>query len=380
MADFLRERLGAEIRVREQLAETHSVEAWTLVQQGERLRKQADSLLRRDDTQGAFAAFDRADTLLAQAERADPGWAAPVILQGHLAQRRARALQTQPQALGPWVELGLQHARHALALAPSEPEALELVGTLRFYRYLFHLTPPQGADAELRAAQDDLQAAVQIRPLATAYATLSHLEYQREDLPAVIIAARRAYQEDAYLDGADQVLWRLFLASYDNELHDQARTACDEGAGRFPGDYRFLQCQLWVMTTAARPPNIGAAWRSVARLDSLTPANLRAYEHFRGLVAVGAIIGRAGLKDSARRVLLRTREGWSAPFGREVAGLEAFARTQIGDYDEAINLLKRYTAGNPEHLFRAGGDLHWWWRPLQDRPGFRAISGAGPHD
>src|SRR2546427_8584432 len=36
--------------------------------------------------------------------------------------------------------------------APSDPEALELLGTLRFFRYFLHLVPHDLADAELRAA------------------------------------------------------------------------------------------------------------------------------------------------------------------------------------------------------------------------------------
>src|SRR3989475_494450 len=375
-ARFLRERLGEEIRLREELAGTRSVEAWTDLQEAERLRKDAERLLQPDDAEGAFAVLQRGDTLLAAADRADSRWVAPVLLEGRMAQRRARALQAHPQASEPWITLGLQHARRALELAPSDPEALELLGTLRFFRYFLHLVPHDLADAELRAAQDDLQTAVQIKPLATAYATLSALQYQRGDISAVVIAAHRALEEDAYLDAADQVLWRLFLASYDGELHAEARTACEEGVRRFPEDYRFVDCQLWVMTTAARPPDVPSAWRLFARLDTLAPASLRAYERYQGLTAVGAILGRAGLKDSARKVLLRSREGWTTPFGQEVAGREAFARTLIGDYDEALKLLKRYIAGNPEHLFRAGGDLHWWWRPLKDLPGFRTISGA----
>src|SRR3989441_4555 len=340
-ARFLRERLGEEIRVREELAGTRSVEAWTALQEAERLRKDAERLLQHDDAEGAFAELQRADTLLAPADRADSRWVAPVLLEGRMAQRRARALQAHPQAAGPWITLGLQHARRALELAPSDPEALELLGTLRFYRFFMPLVSHDLADAELRAAQDDLQTAVQIKPLATAYATLGALQYQRGDISAVVIAAHRALEEDAYLDAADQVLWRLFLASYDGELHAEARTACEEGGRRFPQDYRFVDCQLWVMTTAARPPDVTSAWRLFARLDTLAPASLRAYERYQGLTAVRAILGRAGLKDSARKVLLRSREGWTTSFGQEVAGREAFARTLIGDYDEALKLLKR---------------------------------------
>ncbi|PYP32772.1 MAG: hypothetical protein DMD47_03140, partial [Gemmatimonadetes bacterium] len=108
-ARFLRERLGEEIRVREELAGTRSVEAWTTLLEAERLRKRAERLLQHDDAEGAFAALQRADTLLAAAERADSRWVAPVLLEGRMAQRRARALQAHPQAAGPWITLGLQH-------------------------------------------------------------------------------------------------------------------------------------------------------------------------------------------------------------------------------------------------------------------------------
>src|SRR2546422_33101 len=104
-ARFLRERLGEEIRVREELAGTRSVEAWTALQEAERLRKDAERLLQHDDAEGAFAELQRADTLLAAAERADSRWVAPVLLEGRMAQRRARASGPPP---GGWP---VDHAR-----------------------------------------------------------------------------------------------------------------------------------------------------------------------------------------------------------------------------------------------------------------------------
>jgi len=73
-ARFLRERLGEEIRVREELAGTRSVEAWTGLQEAERLRKDSERLLQGDHAESAFAVLQRADTLLAAAERADSRW------------------------------------------------------------------------------------------------------------------------------------------------------------------------------------------------------------------------------------------------------------------------------------------------------------------
>ena len=63
VALFLRARLGEEVRLREQRAGTRSVDAWTLVQQGERESKKAVELVQRADTSGARTAVQRADTV-----------------------------------------------------------------------------------------------------------------------------------------------------------------------------------------------------------------------------------------------------------------------------------------------------------------------------
>jgi len=375
VALFLRARLGEEVRLREQRAGTRSVEAWTLVQQGEREGKKAVGLVRRADTAGARTVMQRADTLLAQAARADPAWVEPVVVRGQIAFRWARELQTNPREAAPWIAVGIGHARRALALAPRHPEALELLGSLRYLAYLLRLAPNEAVAAtELRAAKDDLQAAVELKPLASAYYMLSHLYYRTEDVSAALIAARRAYEEDAYLDEAADILWRLFAGSYDLELHAQARKACEEGGRRFPDDYRFTDCQLWVMTTEARAVDVPAAWRLLAALDTLPPPQARRSERYEGMILVGAVLARAGLKDSARNVLDRSRAGRDTAFDAELVGYEAFARVLNGEQDAAIDLLKQYNAANPGHLFQRGGNVHWWWRNLQSNPRFRELT------
>jgi hypothetical protein len=39
-----------------------------------------------------------------------------------------------------------------------------------------------------------------------------------------------------------------------------------------------------------------------------------------------------------------------------------------------MELLKRYVAANPAHSFEVGGQLHWNWRSLRDRPDFRVLT------
>src|SRR2546429_1994462 len=214
VALFLRARLGQEVRLREQRAGTGSVEAWALVQQGERESKEAVSRVERGDSVGAVRAIRRADTLLAQAERADRAWVEPVVVRGQIAFRWARALLTEPREAAPWITAGNGGPPARPGGAPRHPEALELLGSLRYLAYLLRLSPTETVAAtELRAAKDDLQAAVDLKPLASAYYMLSHLYYRTEDVSAALIAARRAYEEDAYLDEAADILWRLLGGS-----------------------------------------------------------------------------------------------------------------------------------------------------------------------
>jgi len=371
VAEFLRVRLGEELRLRQEQASTQSVAAWSLVQQGERTRKDAEARLAADDVDGAFSGFARGDSLLSLAEAADPSWAEPVTQRGWLAYRRAR-LAGNRKALGHWVDVALGHAERALRLAPNDARALELRGTVRYLSWLQELAPDPGDLPKLlAAARQDLEAATQADPsLASAYSTLSHLYYQTEDVPAAVLAARKAYEEDAYLAIASDVLARLFFGSYDLEQFTQARRWCLEGERRFPGDFRFAECRLWLMTAPDAQPDLTVAWRLLAQIDSLTPAPRKAFEHHRAATIVGAALARAGLKDSARHVLERARPERDVDPSQETLSIEAFARTILGDRDEAIGLLKRYVAANPSHAFTRGGDISWWWRDLKSDPRF----------
>jgi hypothetical protein len=80
------------------------------------------------------------------------------------------------------------------------------------------------------------------------------------------------------------------------------------------------------------------------------------------------------MTDSANAVLRRARADFEVDENQELAGYEAAIRTVLGDYDEAVSLLRRYVALNPGHSFNVDGDLHWWWRPLRDQPGFAAVA------
>ncbi len=379
VAEFLRERLGEELRLREQQASTHSVEAWSLLQQGERARKDAEARLQADDVDGAFAAFQRGDSLLARAEAADPQWAEPIVQRGWIAHRRAR-LTSDRKGAAQWLAVALGHAERAVRVSPGYPRALELRGTARYTSWVLELSSdPAEQDRRLTGARQDLEAATQADPtLAGGFSTLSHLYYQTEDVPAAVLAARKAYEEDAYLAVATDILWRLFIGSYDLEQFGQAHRWCQEGGERFPAYYRFAECRLWLLTAPTTTPDAREAWRFYAKLDSVTPPPIKPFEMHRAKMIVGAVLARAGLGDSARHVLVAARAGPDVDPQQDLVSLEAFGRTLLGERGQAIQLLKQYVAANPAHMFKRGGDISWWWRDLRSEPQFRQLLEKGP--
>ena len=377
VADFLRERLGEEVTLRERRHGTANADAWALLERGERTRKDAEMLLRADSVPAATQAFRRADSLAAQAQALDPAWPEPLVLRAALAYRQSR-LDIDPLHAGPWIDRGLGLADQALKLDPKNPPALELRGTLRYWRYLLHLVPTPAAAAEtLRQAEADLRAAVTLAPSqASAWSILSHLNDQKPDYVEAKIDAQHAYEADAYLSVADQILWRLYATSYDLEQTADAIHWCAEGGRRFPEKPQFLDCQLWLMTATAVEPDGAKAWQLVDSMGKLTPARQWRLERLRAQIAVAAVLARAGLADSARRVLARSQAGAELDPERELLSFEAFARTLLGDREGALRLLTEQIAANPQHRVGLARFSHWWWRDLRDDPRFKALIGT----
>ncbi|MFC1531555.1 protein kinase [Gemmatimonadota bacterium] len=377
VSTMFRRRLGQEIRLRERLATTTSVEAWSSVQQAERTRKEAERLIGSGETTDGFAAFDQADSKLAEAEGHDPLWVEPTAFRALIAYRRSRLSEGRPEILR-WVDVGNEHADRALRIDPNHPQALEARGTLRYWAYLNDREPnPDDAQELLLSAKADLEAAVSRDPsLASAYATLSHLYYNTEEgVTSVIIAARTAYQEDAYLDNADVILWRLFTSHYDSEQLNQARRWCSVGESRFPQSFRFQECQLLMMATRSVEPNVEKAWRLHRQLTRLVPEPMREIQSRRAQMHVAGVIGLAGLTDSARSVAVRARATAELDPDFELMWHEAYARVLMGDHDEAIRLLKTYmTATSLNGIATdATGTVFWRWRDLTDHPRFEEI-------
>jgi hypothetical protein len=166
----------------------------------------------------------------------------------------------------------------------------------------------------------------------------------------------------------------MFWTNYDLEQFPDAEKWCGEGARRFPKNFNFAECRLWLMITPDAQPDIPRAWALADSAAALAPADDRFFETHLARLIVGGALARAGLADSAKHVLVADRVPRGQDQKLELSGYEAIMWIILGDHREAVSLLKAYVAVNPGHEFVTGRDLHWWWRPLRDDPDFQAVA------
>jgi len=379
VADFLREKLGVEVRLRDERAATTSSQAWTLVERAGKLRKDADSLGSEGASDAALLAIERADSLLAAAQRLDSRWPKVPVLRANAMYAKATQLAKQPTQMAEVIDNGLAHAEQALRLQPNNPDALEIKGRLLYHRYKRRVdTDPTRIERLLPEAESNLQKAVELnKGQAGAWETLSSLYYAKPDIQAANTAALNAFRADAYLSSAKLILKRLFWTSHDLEQFPEALKYCDEGRRRYPTDPEFTACRLWMYTTRYERPNVDSAWGYRERFVALTPEKRRAYAQKLGDILVAGALARAGLPDSARHVLLRARATPEEDPDRELEGNEAVIRVILGDHDEAVRLIADYLTVKPGHRKGFATRTGWWWRDIQGNPKFKAlIAGA----
>jgi TolB-like protein len=374
VANGLREVLGEEIRLRTGRASAPTSAAWLRVARAERSLVDAQEAVQRGDGAAVADAFDAAaaelDQLLELAE--DEGWAEPFVLRGRVSYERYILAGTVDEFIGTLSEAA-EFADRALDIEPNHAGALELRGTATYRRWLLQAEDEDVLDRLLDNAQDDLdQATILDQSRASAYSTLSHLFYQVGEWDQAVLAARQAYNEDAFLDAADGVLWRLYAASYDLGRHGDAEDWCLEGRERFPDNFRFVQCQIFLMTMNQAQPDVELAWELLTELGELAPPGQEAYLTALGQLAVGAVVGRAGMADSANAVFVAARVSDDVDPVGELQSIEAAMRSVIGDVDGSIQVLRRFMSAHPDHF---PGE-HWWWRNVEADPAFERLQGS----
>jgi eukaryotic-like serine/threonine-protein kinase len=375
---FLRQRLGEEINLQESRVGSRNPKAWELLQQASKLSKDVDPLLAAGDTAAAARRLADADSILAGAERVDPKWITPPIERGWLAYRQTDLVDGFDKALySKWTGRGLEDVKRAVQLKPDDPDALELRGILRYWRWLLNLEPDQTAAKQLAVSvEQDLRTAVAAKPnAARAWYFLSHLLSAQGQTAESKLAAVRSYEADPYLSSAKQTIYRVFGASFDLEDLVEATHWCEEGYRRFPEYYRFTECQLWLMGLKGQKPDISKAWKLHEQYVKMAPPNQRAYFDLYGRMIVALALVRAELPDSARSLMVRSRGDATIDATHDLAFYEALVRIQLGDKDEAFRLLSTYVAANPQQRAGIAKDETWVMRDLRSDPRFATLFG-----
>jgi serine/threonine-protein kinase len=381
---LIREELGRQVKVREQRDATRNAGAWELVQRAEVARRAGEAALKSGDAAGLARAFGAADSLLLAAEEMDTKWGEPSVLRATLAYRRSRILQGDPPAARAWIDAGLMFAERALQRTPSNPDALEVRGNLRYFTVLLGLEPDsKKALALVDSAQSDLETATRANPLqAGAFATLSHLYYRTKTNVDVNMAAKRALEADAFLANADVVLSRLFASSYDlNNIDPDAITWCEQTQRRFPTSANAARCQLQLLTTRSRPADAAAVVKAWVLADSVvlrSPKPQQASKRLESDLIVAAVLARAGMADSARRVVQRSQGDADVDPKRDLMLRAAFVHALLADTTAAVNALNVYFSRNDERRSAYANDPGWWFKPIAQSPAYQKLVGAAP--
>jgi TolB-like protein len=371
----LRKKLGAEVELRQRQAETGNVEAWELVQRAGFVSREADELAATGDVDAADAWLDGADSLLAAASALEPSWERPVVERGWLAYKRSRMFGFDREAADARTTEGLGFAEQSLAMAPRDASALELRGTLHYWRYLLNLGGgPDEAERLRDQAETDLRSAVEVDgQRASAWSSMSHLLINKGDVAEGKLAAMRSYERDPYLQNANLTVWRLFTTSLNLEDGIEARKWCDEGRRRFPGEYRFYECELMYQSMRGAEPDVDAAWEAYDRMVDLSPAERVEFNQSKGQMYVAMALAQAGLADSADAVATRARTTPDIDPLRELAQYEAVVRSWLGEPDEGIRLLGLFLSANPGRIEAFADDDSWWFEELRKDPRYASL-------
>ena len=375
---FLRTELGEEIQLRRRRAGTDNTAAWELAQRAMSTADGADPLLAEGDVEAASRELSRADSLLARAEELDPEWATPSAQRAWLSYRQARLVGAFDKAHNDrWTRDGLVHAERAVALDPTDADALEARATLAYWRHLLNLSPvEEGAPRQLGKAEKDFRASVESNPAqASAWNSLSHLLMNKSEPAEAKLAALRSYEADPYLANVERTLWRLFQTSIDLDDRLEADRWCHEGSQRFPEDPRFVECQIQLYAMRGQDPDIDRAWSLLDQYVELWEPAVREYRRLRGQMMVGWALARVGLADSARAVGARSRGNAEVDPTRELAFYESVLHNILGDHGESVRALSIYLATNPQLRYSHARDRTWWFDGVRDDPRYQQLMG-----
>ncbi len=356
LAAGLRKRMGREVRLRTAPLGASNALARDLARKAQQAREVARAVAESphvEDLRTARESLHRADSLLAQAQAADPGWSRALIERGWVAVEQSRLTPGAERERE--LRKALIFAEQAVERVPESAEALELRGTVRTSLVNELQASPDEPD-RMQRAEADLRAALdRDSTLATAWATLGDLLWTKGSAAEAAIASRRAIEEDAYLAEPPIIYKHLVYSDMMSGNFAQAAEWCRRGRLISPASWRFVECELTLMRhDTARRPDPDSAWSLVRRLEQLHPPERarsegRAYHTIYRRIVAATISARAGRTDVARAEIARARQATSgdSTLSLDLGYDEAYLRLVLGERERARALLEEYLQARP---------------------------------
>jgi hypothetical protein len=121
---------------------------------------------------------------------------------------------------------------------------------------------------------------------------------------------------------------------------------------------------------------IDPAWSACERMVELSSPASREFNEGRCRMVLAMGLVRADLPDSAVAVARRARQGVDVDPIRELAWLESFVHSWLGDNDTALERLSIYLAANPDQVEGFASDETWWLEDLRSDPRYRQLVGG----
>jgi eukaryotic-like serine/threonine-protein kinase len=378
VSQILRKGLGNEVESAVNRPGTSNAEAWEALQHAKGTINGVDTILAMGGVQPALDRLSAADSELAQIETMDKKWAAPIVLRGFIAFRKVQLIgNSDATQISKWLDVAKGHADRAVALAPNDANALELRGTVRFFRWSYNRTPDPSAPTKLLTESEaDFRGAVKANPLqASAWNGLSYVLNTENKVSEAKLAAQSAYDSDPYLKDIDRTIWRLFQNSIDLNDRTEAEKWCTIGRQRVPNSFRFTECKLWLFSLAGFKPSPDSIWSAYREFVDKSPSNVKDFNKLKGGMLAALGLFRAGLADSAKSVATHSRGNPQVDAASALLFYEARFRSQVGDKNEAIRLLTDFFAKSPQQHAMAKDDHTWWWDPIRDDPRYKSLVG-----
>jgi DNA-binding SARP family transcriptional activator/TolB-like protein len=346
IAQFARREVGAALEER-RLAEADVPErAITMVQLGRQDMALGASLWRQRSAKGAVVAYEKADSIFAEATRMVPHWDRPWIDRAEVAYRlmwiqRLSGMGGR-EAEQELVVRGIRFATEAIARDGRQAESLELRALLHEWQWLLLQPDPSGRSAEVLArSEEDARHATEIDPYrARAWNVLGAALLHRGAWADAYWALGRAVAADTHLKNDTEIVFRLFAAAWEAGNIQAARAWCNLLAERPGQGWPVASCQMYLMTEEAAL-DLGALAELRRQAEAWPYWPLVAHE-FDALAAV--LHARAGEDERAREILAGLP---TASASSELPSLQAWALVELKDLELARSRLADHIAASP---------------------------------